>query len=509
MPTEVKIPEVGESITDVEILQWLKSEGDDVEVDEDLAELETDKATMQFPSPVSGRIVELLKKDGETAKVGEVIARIDENGSDASTDADQQEKDKKEKKGSTSASSKKKSGKKDDGSEEKADERADEEASDAEHATDEGDQSTKKSASADKSEEADDDDSKPERADREDVEAIIEAGTAKDEREDEASSQDDGDEKKQTKKSKSQEKAKEHDADKDKAEDEKPRVSPAAMRALRENDLDPADVDGTGPGGRILEEDVTRHLEGQTDDTDSDKPSAAEKKREERVPMSQIRRRIADRLVEAQRRAALLTTFSEIDMSAWQRLRRKHNERFDKLYGVELGMMSLFVKASVEALEEFPMINARVDGADIVYNHYYNIGVAVATERGLVVPVVRDADILGFADVEQEIENLAEKARDRSIEPDDLQGGTFTISNGGVFGSIMSTPIVNPPQSAILGMHRIQDRPVAIDGEVVIRPMMYTALSYDHRIIDGREAVLFLTRIKELAEDPERIMLEV
>jgi 2-oxoglutarate dehydrogenase E2 component (dihydrolipoamide succinyltransferase) len=310
---------------------------------------------------------------------------------------------------------------------------------------------------------------------------------------------------------------------------------PAARRVLVERGLQAAEVDPTGPGGRLLKEDVQRHVAtapeqaaavearaGETPARAAPPPafesSAPAARQEEAVPMTLIRRRIAERLVESQRNAAILTTFNECDMSAVLDVRQRHGEAFEKKYGIRLGLMSFFVKAAIEALKLFPAVNAEIrdlpmsDGTTaphIVYKNYYDIGVAVSTDRGLVVPVIRNAERLSFAEVEKAIADLATRARDRKIAVEELQGGTFTISNGGVFGSLLSTPIINPPQSAILGLHVIQDRPVARDGQVVICPMMYLALTYDHRIIDGRESVSFLRRIKECVEDPRRILVEI
>jgi len=322
-----------------------------------------------------------------------------------------------------------------------------------------------------------------------------------------------------------------------------PPPSPAVRRLLDEHDLDPAQIEGTGKGGRLLKSDVLAAVvaraasaaapsepeselpaepEGEVAppattapapaepvaQTES-APSPAEARREERVPMSRLRRRAAERLKRAQDTAAMLTTFNEVDMSAVNALRKAHGEAFEKRHGVRLGFMSFFVKASVAALVEYPAVNAQIDGDDIVYKHYHDIGVAVSAPQGLVVPVLRDVAQMSFAEVEQAIRALGVKARDGKLALDDLLGGTFTISNGGVFGSLMSTPIINPPQSAILGMHKVQERPVAVAGAVEIRPMMYLALSYDHRIIDGREAVSFLVRIKECVEDPQRLLLDL
>ena len=288
-----------------------------------------------------------------------------------------------------------------------------------------------------------------------------------------------------------------------------PRVMPAARRALAQAGLSAPDVKATGPGGRLLKEDVQRHVAGTPDTDVPPVDVAGGDRQEELVPMTMLRRRIAQRLVEAQQTMAMLTTFNEIDMSAVNELRTERGDEFQKKYNVKLGLMSFFVKAAIDALKRFPAANAEVRGADVVYKNYYDIGIAVSTEQGLVVPVLSNAERLSFAEVELAIADLAARARERKITVEELQGGTFTITNGGVFGSLMATPIINPPQSAILGLHAIQDRPVARDGQVVIRPMMYVALTYDHRIIDGRESVSCLKRVKECLEDPARMLVEV
>ena len=298
-----------------------------------------------------------------------------------------------------------------------------------------------------------------------------------------------------------------------------PKVAPAAARILAEKGADAKDVPATGPKGVLTKDDAANYAPAAVAKPAS-KPAAppalapqprraGDGPRQTREPMSMIRRRIAERLLESQNTTATLSTFNEADMSAIMELRTKYNERFEKKYGVKIGFMSVFVKAAIEALKTFPVVNARIDGNDIVYNHYHDISVAVSTEKGLTVPVIRDADQLGFAEIEKEIGNLAKKARDGKITPADMSGGTFTITNGGIFGSMLSTPILNPPQSAILGMHSILKRAVVVNDAVVIRPMMYLALSYDHRLIDGREAVQFLVRLKECLENPERILFEV
>ena len=287
-------------------------------------------------------------------------------------------------------------------------------------------------------------------------------------------------------------------------------LSPAVRKLVAEKGLDPARIPATGKGGRLRKADVMNFAEGAAAPAPQAVPAPETAGRaEERVPMTRLRRRIAERLKEAQNTAAMLTTFNEVDMTEVVAVRAAHRERFEKKHGVRLGFMSFFVKACVVALKEIPAVNAAIDGDDIVYRDYYDMGVAVSTPQGLVVPVVRDADGLSFADIERTITDFGLRARDGKITIADLQGGTFTITNGGVFGSLLSTPILNPPQSGILGMHKTQPRPVAVDGEVEVRPMMYLALTYDHRIIDGREAVTFLVRVKECIEDPERILLDL
>jgi 2-oxoglutarate dehydrogenase E2 component (dihydrolipoamide succinyltransferase) len=308
------------------------------------------------------------------------------------------------------------------------------------------------------------------------------------------------------------------------AADETAVLSPAVRKLIEENALDPSAITGTGRDGRILKGDVLSLLQAAVSEAPKPTPAPApaasvappkaaaespEAAREERVPMSRLRQRVAERLKMAQDTAAMLTTFNEVDMTTVMAARSKYRDAFEQKHGVRLGFMSFFVKAVVTALQEIPAVNAEIDGAEIVYKKYYHIGVAVSAPQGLVVPVLRDANQLGFAEIEKNITALGTKARDGKLSIADLSGGTFTISNGGTFGSLMSTPILNPPQSGILGMHKIQERPVAVDGQVEIRPMMYLALSYDHRLIDGREAVTFLVRIKECIEEPERLLLDL
>lgn len=412
----VEVPNVGESISEVQIGQWLKAVGDWVDSGEDLVEIETEKASVQIPAPTGGYLESIDKQSDEFANVGEVIASIKVaekpagGGAQKSTDAPQAKSD----------------------------------------------------STADGS-------------------------------------------------------------------DEKSFVMPAAQRLLDEHGLDAADVPASGPGGRLLKEDVLAHVK------ESRKPAAkaetarppaaapeprravtgsliadAPSHRSEEVrPLSMLRRTIAARLVEAQHNAALLTTFNEIDMQPVMAIRSKYKDRFQERHGVKLGFMSFFAKASVEALRRFPAVNAEIRDNDIVYRHYQDIGIAIGGGKGLVVPVLRNVELMSFADIERAISEFAKQAAENRLQPEDLIGGTFTISNGGIYGSLLSTPIVNPPQSGILGLHAIQQRPMAVDGEVVIRPMMYVALTYDHRIVDGREAVGFLRTIKEVIEDPARLFLEL
>jgi len=412
--SDVKVPSVGESISEVFIGTWLKQPGDRVEKDEPLVEVETDKATLEVPATDAGVLSEILKQEGDAAEVGEVIARIEVGAEAASGDAAPASDD----------------------------------------------------------------------AEAEPAEPASEAAKAAPE----APAQPAG---------------------------EPTAVMPAAQRLLDEHGLSAAQVPASGPGGRLLKEDVQRFLDAGSAPAAAPAPAqapaapAAGARREETVPMSPLRRTIARRLVEAQQTAALLTTFNEVDMSEVMALRGAYKDAFEKRYGIRLGFMSFFVKAAIDALKTIPQLNAEIRDDAIVYKDYYDIAVAVSTKKGLVTPVVRDAETLSFAEIEGAIADFGQRAQANKLTPDELQGGTFTISNGGVFGSLMSTPIVNPPQSGVLGMHTIQQRPVAIDGRVEIRPMMYLALSYDHRIVDGREAVTFLKRIKDAVEQPARMLIEV
>ena len=461
MAVDLKVPSVGESINEVFIGTWLKQEGDSVEKDEALVEVETDKATLEVPAPNAGVLSKILKQEGDTADVGEVIAEIDESAA-ASGDSDSED-----------------------------------------------DSDSEEAAKADAAEDAED---------TEDAETDEDSAEAQDE-----SQQDKSDEDEETDEDEAQEK--------DEGEGEG-HVMPAAQRLLDENDLSADQVSGSGPGGRIQKEDVQRYLdEGGSSKSDKETKKKETKKEakketkqpakdkapssssgdreEEAVAMSPLRRTIARRLVEAQQTAALLTTFNEIDMSTMMALRNEYKEMFEKRYDVRLGFMSFFIKAAIDALKQFPAINAEIRENDIVYKNYYDVAIAVSSKKGLVTPVIRNAERLSFAEIEKTIADFGQRAQNNKLSPDELTGGTFTISNGGVFGSLMSTPIVNPPQSGVLGMHATQERPVVVDGEIVIRPMMYVALTYDHRIVDGREAVTFLKRIKETIERPARMLIEV
>ncbi|MDE1477426.1 2-oxoglutarate dehydrogenase complex dihydrolipoyllysine-residue succinyltransferase [Xenorhabdus bovienii] len=292
-------------------------------------------------------------------------------------------------------------------------------------------------------------------------------------------------------------------------------LSPAVRRLIAEHDLDPAAIKGSGVGGRIVREDVEKYIaahkkeSGKVAEAAPAQSSQLPHRSEKRVPMTRLRKRVAERLLEAKNNTAMLTTFNEVNMKPIQELRKQYGDAFEKRHGMRLGFMSFYVKAAVEALKRYPEVNASIDGTDVVYHNYFDISIAVSTPRGLVTPVLRDADALGMADIEKSIKELAIKGRDGKLTVEELTGGNFTITNGGVFGSLMSTPIINPPQSAILGMHAIKDRPMAVNGQVEILPMMYLALSYDHRLVDGRESVGFLVTIKEMLEDPTRLLLDV
>ena len=397
MSKDIRVPTLGESVTEATIAKWFKKEGDAVKADEPLVELETDKVTVEVPAPASGKLEKISVLAGQTVAVGALLGSIAEGAA-----------------GTISAP-------------------------------------VAKPAAAP-------------------APAPVAAMPAE-----------------QT-------------------------LSPAVRKAVVENNLNPSSIEGTGKDGRLLKGNVLAAMEAKPAAAPiavSAPVPAAPQGGEERVKMTRLRATIARRLKEAQNTAAMLTTFNEVDMSAVMSLRNQYKEVFEKKHGVKLGFMSFFVKACIQALKDVPSVNAEIDGEDIVYKNYYHIGVAVGTEKGLVVPVLRNADMLSFAGIEKTIAGYGKKARDGQLTIADMQGGTFTISNGGIYGSLMSTPILNAPQSGILGMHKIQERPIAVAGQVVIRPMMYLAVSYDHRIVDGKEAVTFLVRIKEGLEDPQRALLDL
>ncbi|WP_267256923.1 2-oxoglutarate dehydrogenase complex dihydrolipoyllysine-residue succinyltransferase [Coxiella endosymbiont of Ornithodoros maritimus] len=315
-------------------------------------------------------------------------------------------------------------------------------------------------------------------------------------------------EKKDEKETRKEKEKKEEKKDKEKTEEKESDLSPAVRRMVSEKDVDVKEIEGTGKGRRITKKDVEYYLEKQKEKSSEGKEGLPDERMEKRVPLSRIRQRIAERLVQVQQEAALLTTFNEINMQSVMELRKKYREEFEKKFKVRLGFMSFFTKAVVEVLKRFPMVNASIDGSNIIYHNYYDIGIAIGTERGLIVPILRNAEKMNMADIEKQIREYASRAQEGHLNIEELTGGTFTITNGGTYGSLLSTPIINPPQTAILGMHKIMDRPTVENGEIVVRPIMQVALSYDHRVIDGREAVLFLVTIKELLEDPARIILE-
>ena len=420
MSIDIHVPTLGESVSDATIARWIKKAGDAVAADEPIVELETDKVTLEVPSPVAGKLGEIIAAEGETVEVGALLARVEE-GAAGTKPAPKQE--------------------------------------------------APKSAPATAADEA----PAP-------VAALASAPAAIDSSD----------------------------------------LSPSVRRLVDEHKLNPANIAATGVGGRLTKADVLAAINkpqaalaqtvmatanAQTPPRAT--PRAVDAAREERVHMSKLRQIIASRLKAAQNSAAMLTTFNEVDMSSLMKLRADYKDAFETAHEVRLGFMGVFVQAAIQALREFPAVNAEIEGTDIIYKNYYNIGVAVGTPQGLVVPVIKDAGEMSLADTERAISDFGLRARDGKIAPDDMAGGTFTISNGGVYGSMMSTPILNPPQSGILGMHKIEKRAVVIDDQIVIRPMMYLALSYDHRIIDGREAVSFLARIKEMVQDPRRLLVGV
>jgi 2-oxoglutarate dehydrogenase E2 component (dihydrolipoamide succinyltransferase) len=428
VPSEIKVPALGESIREATVTKWLKAVGDLVKADEVLVELETDKVTLEVGSPSSGVLTEVHVANGGIVSVGDILGLITPEGA---SKQDEREAIPQHNKMGINFS---------------------------------------------------------------DIRTTTATFNA----------------------SPIQQKAPAAPPIPQEPV-EREGLAPSVRRMAEEFMLNAKEIIGTGKGGRVTKEDVINLTEGKTPLKDEaevkpqiiQQPLRTSDQREERVKMSRLRQRIAERLKHAQNTAAILTTFNEIDMSFINALRGKYKEEFEKKHGVRLGMMSFFVKACVQALKEFPAVNAEIDGDEIIYKNYYDIGVAVSTPQGLVVPVVRDADLLTFAEVESTILSLGQKAKDGKLTIAEMTGGTFTVSNGGVFGSLLATPILNPPQTGILGMHKMQDRPVVINGKIEIRSMMYVALSYDHRVIDGRESVTFLVRVKEYLENPERLLLDM
>ena len=435
MSEKILVPVLGESITEATIAKWLKKEGDSVEADEPIVELETDKVNLEVPSPVTGVLTEIASKDGSVVEVGALLGSVSENGAEAATKEEIKKIE----------------------------------------------PTIKKEALEIKIE-------------QENPETFNEEPNIFEEKKDEIE--------KEEPLILTNEIKEQGNQIKDKSTQD---LSPAVRKIVVENNIDLKKVKGSGKDGRVLKGDLL-NLMGATP-----KPSERRVKygQEERIKMTRLRQTIAKRLKEAQENAALLTTFNEVDMTNITEMRKDNQDDFQSRYGVKLGFMSFFVKACVVALKTFPALNAEIDGDEIIYKNYYNISFAVGTEKGLVVPVLRNADELSFAEIEKNIKEISEKAKQGSLTIEDLQGGTFTISNGGVYGSMLSTPILNLPQSGVLGMHNIVERPVVVKGEIKIRPIMYLALSYDHRIIDGKESVSFLKLVKENLEDPRRLFLDI
>ena len=433
MSEKILVPVLGESITEATVSKWLKSEGDSVEADEPIVELETDKVNLEVPSPISGTLAEINSKDGSVVEVGSLLGSVSENGIKSKKDKEIQKIKPLIKENENNIVNL---------------------------------EPQKKEPEVFESEE--------EKTKEEDEQPLVLMNEIQD--------------KSEIKKQKTDQ-----------------NLSPAVRKIIAENKIDLETVKGSGKDGRILKGDLI-NLMGVN-------PSPSERKikygQEERIKMTRLRQTIAKRLKQAQENAALLTTFNEVDMTNIMEMRKNNQEDFQNRYEIKLGLMSFFVKACVVALRNFPALNAEIEGDEIIYKNYYNISFAVGTDKGLVVPVLKNADELSFADIEKNIKEISEKAKNGKLTIEDLQGGTFTISNGGVYGSMLSTPILNLPQSGVLGMHNIVDRPIVVDGDIKIRPVMYLALSYDHRIIDGKESVSFLKMIKESLEDPRRLFLDI
>ena len=525
MAIEIKVPELPESVADGTIATWHVKKGDKVTRDQNLVDIETDKVVLEVVAEADGVIVDITADEGETVESQAVIGTIEEGDGSAADDQDSEDADEN-------------SNGDEDATDESNNDESDDDESDSDEAAGEsievkvpelpesvsdatistwhvkaGDSVTRDQNLVDIE------------TDKVVLEVVAEAdGVLAEIIHDEGATvgaQDvigtitKGGAKKAAKsadKASTASKADSNDSDKDSSD----AVSPSVRRLLKEHDLDAADVKGTGKNGRISKEDVEKHVKSAKDSAakkDQQQDSAAATgsgdRTQKRVPMTRLRKRIAERLLGAKNDTAMLTTFNEINMKPIMDLRKKYQKEFEERHDTRLGFMSFYVKAVVEALKRFPEVNASIDGEDLIYHNYFDISIAVSTPRGLVTPVLRDCDKMSLADIEKKIKELAIKGRDGKLTLEEMQGGNFTITNGGVFGSLLSTPILNPPQSAILGMHKIQDRPMAVDGKVEILPMMYLALSYDHRIIDGKESVGFLVTVNNLLEDPQRLLLDV
>lgn len=532
MAIEIKVPELPESVADGTIATWHVKEGDKVTRDQNLVDIETDKVVLEVVAEADGVIGKISAEEGATVKSQEVIGSIEEGDGKSDAKADKKEASKDDKKDYKKDESKdeKKADKKDDGASEKKSSKSDEESGESiEVKVPELPESVSEATIATWHVKAGDQVARDQNlvdieTDKVVLEVVAEADGVlaeiiHDEGANVGAKEVIG---KITKGASGSVKASSEDTKEESADDEgsdkdSDAVSPSVRRLLAEHDIKASDVKGTGKDGRITKEDVEKHMKSANDKSSSEKqeskssgqPAVSGDRTQKRVPMTRLRKTIAKRLLEAKNSTAMLTTFNEVNMKPIMDLRKTYQKEFEDRHGIRLGFMSFYVKAVVEALKRFPEVNASIDGDDIVYHNYFDVSIAVSTPRGLVTPVLRDCDKLSLAEIEQGIRDLAIKGRDGKLTLDEMQGGNFTITNGGVFGSLLSTPILNPPQSAILGMHKIQDRPMAVDGKVEILPMMYLALSYDHRIIDGKESVGFLVTVKNLLEDPQRLLLDI
>ncbi|OWV29071.1 2-oxoglutarate dehydrogenase complex dihydrolipoyllysine-residue succinyltransferase [Halomonas campaniensis] len=528
MATEIKAPTFPESVAEGTVAAWHKKPGDSVERDELIVEIETDKVVLEVVAPEAGTLTDVMAEEGDTVESEQVLGKIGEGSASSSQKEEKSSGDDSAEK-TEEKPEEKSEGKKEDKKASGGGKQHDVKAPSFPESIQEGTVATwhKKVGEAVKRDDVLADietdkvvlevvapadgalaEIKAEEGSQVESEAILATFT-------EGAGGDSGSE------SGGDSASAKSDSSDDDGADEKVGdkiLAPAARKMVAEHDLDVAKIEGTGKGGRILKEDVQKAVKDGSAKKAAKSaapakaaaaPAAEGERIEKRVPMSRLRQTIAKRLVQAQQTAAMLTTYNEVDMTEIMALRAQYKETFLKAHDIKLGFMGFFVKAASEALKRFPDVNASIDGTDIVYHGYQDIGVAVSTDRGLVVPVLRDTDSMKIADVERKIVDFGKRGRDGKLGMDDMIGGTFTITNGGTFGSLMSTPIINPPQTAILGMHKIQDRPMAVNGKVEIRPMMYLALSYDHRMIDGKDAVQFLVTLKELLEDPARLLLDV